>query len=566
MKSLFRVTTVKIALIAALALFCGRAVAQDAAAPNPCEITTKSGKISGVFNQKKGVCSFKGIPYAQPPVGDLRFAPPQPVKPWADTLKATKFGEMCIQEKMSFPAASDRKASGSEDCLFLNVWRPMSESSKLLPVMFFIHGGGFTIGSGHEEFYEGTNISSQGGVILVTINYRLNVFGFLAHPSLKDAQGHAGNYGMLDQVAALQWVKDNISSFGGDPNNITIFGESAGGMSVAMLIVSPLSNKSFAKGIMQSGPVFVMNRTMDRELKAGQTVAAAVGCADPATAAACLRAIDAKELYKAANVVRPGSLVTMEKGKGFSFSPVVDGYFLPDSPLKLLAEKKFPSSIKMILGSNKDEGSIFVKDHKYDSSWDMKTTFRDDVDKITQMFGLDMYNEEMLKKYPESAFESPRFAYQEMVADMMFYCPNRLFAGYAAANGNDVYDYYFNILPIPEKAQKKLQGMDNIKTMINELGVFHGAELPFIYNNFKLMGFDLSAPETGEASKKVMSLWTSFAKTGVPTADGVPTWPKFNSADSPILYIGAPVMESKTNFKADACPIVDKMMKDAYLK
>ncbi|MEW6200622.1 MAG: carboxylesterase family protein, partial [bacterium] len=285
-------------------------------------IQTDKGKVTGVLDEKNGLCVYKGVPYAAPPLGNLRFALPQEHAPWSDTLTADRYSNECPQFPITLMETN--KVTGSEDCLYLNIWQPLTAADSPLPVMVFIHGGGFVSGSGNQDWYEGSDLASFGNVIAVTFNYRLNVLGFLVHPALRDQNGNAGNYGIYDQIAALQWVQRNIGSFGGDPQNVTIFGESAGGMSVGIHLASPLSKGLFNKAIIESGPVFMLNKTAEEEEKIGIKIAEKAGCKDPATVADCLRALDARKFVRTARPVL-GFASDAEHKEGFPFHPVVDG-------------------------------------------------------------------------------------------------------------------------------------------------------------------------------------------------------------------------------------------------
>ena len=326
-------------LIVPLALFA-------ASAP---QVKTKSGVVEG--KEDGAVRAFLGIPYAVPPVGDLRWKPPVTAAKWTGVRKATDFGPHCLQGNV-FGDMTFRDPAGSEDCLSLNVWVPAKPPSAKLPVMVWIYGGGFVAGSTSETRQDGTNLAQQ-GVVVVSMNYRLGIFGFFVHPELAKESGHnaAGNYGLLDQVAALHWVHNNIAAFGGDPENVTIFGESAGSFSVSAQMASPLAKGLFQKAIGESGGAFYsgglsFETRSVREEKDVQAVSAKLGVSKLAD----LRALPAEKLLDP--FIPPQS-------RGFDFGPDVDGYFLPEPVPAIFAAGK-QNDVPLLAGWNHDEGSFEI--------------------------------------------------------------------------------------------------------------------------------------------------------------------------------------------------------------
>ena len=308
------------------------------------QVKTGSGVVEG--KDDGAVRSFLGIPYAAPPVGDLRWQPPVPAAKWTGVRKATEFGAHCMQGKV-FGDMKFRDPGGSEDCLTLNVWVPAKPSAAKLPVMVWIYGGGFAAGTTSEARQDGTNLAQQ-GVIVVSMNYRLGVFGFFVHPELAKESGHnaAGNYGFFDQTAALRWVHENIAAFGGDPGNVTIFGESAGSFSVSAQMASPLSKGLFQKAIGESGGAFysgglTFEPRSAREEKDAKTVSAKLGVSTLAE----LRAIPAQKLLDA---------FAPPRSPGFDFGPDVDGYFLPEPVPAIFAAGK-QNDVPLLAGWNHDE-------------------------------------------------------------------------------------------------------------------------------------------------------------------------------------------------------------------
>ncbi len=514
------------------------------------DIQTKYGKISGKMNAKTNVCVYKGIPYAAPPVGELRFAPPAPAKPWAETLKATKYGKECLQYGMAL--TPPKNPSGAEDCLFLNIWQPASSASGKKAVMFFIHGGGFVLGSGSQEFYEGSNLASKGDVIVVTINYRLNIFGFLTHPGVKDADGRFGNYGLLDQIAALKWVNENIGDFGGDAKNITIFGESAGGMSVGALLVSPLAKGLFQKAAIHSGPALLLTKTAASEQNASINAAAQLGCPDITNAASCLRAIDAKKIITTIKPFSPlmsNSEITM----GFPMNPIADGYVLPEIPYKMYAKGAADKGVKLLIGSNKDEATLFTAKEEVTTKEQLGTTLKADADKVRATFGVDIYSPELISYYPVSDYPTPKAAYNELVGDVAFLCPSRILANFFVDGQPDTYVYYF---------QRPLATTGFLK----DFGAFHGAELAFVFGNFVFFGMDTSSPENSALADKMIEIWSTFAKTGTPGASGLPAWPKYNKTTQPYMILDAGKFTVAENTKLEQCAFLSKKMAETYGK
>ena len=313
------------------------------------QVKTASGVVEG--KDDGAVRAFLGIPYAAPPVGDLRWKPPVAAAKWDGVRKATEFGSHCMQGKV-YGDMNFRDAGGSEDCLTLNVWVPAKSSGTKLPVMVWIYGGGFVAGTTSEMRQDGTHLAQQ-GVIVVSMNYRLGVFGFFVHPELAKESGHnaAGNYGLLDQVAALHWVHDNIAAFGGDPGNVTIFGESAGSFSVSAQMASPLAKGLFQKAIGESGAAFhsgglSFEPLSEREGKDVKAVSAKLGVSTLAE----LRALPAQKLLDA---------FSPPQSPGFDFGPDVDGYFLPEPVPAIFAAGK-QNDVPLLAGWNHDEGSFEV--------------------------------------------------------------------------------------------------------------------------------------------------------------------------------------------------------------
>ena len=314
---------------------------------NSAAIRTKTGPITG--DEHDGIRSFEGVPFAAPPVGERRWKPPQPVAPWTEPRACVEFGPACPQNGKDLYGPVGET---NEDCLYLNVWTPAKSTNAKLPVMFWIHGGGFMFGSGGKACYDGAELAKRGDVVVVTCNYRLGPFGFLAHPALTaESPNHAsGNYGLMDQIAALQWVQHNIAAFGGDPGCVTIFGQSAGGVSVCALLASPLANNLFHRAIVQSGsaPGNLHDRAAMEAL--GLEFAKRLGTDD-------LKAMRAKSADELLAAVKQGS---GKVGEGTQDHLCIDGYVLRESLQRTLAAGHH-HSVPLLGGTTRDEDRLFAR-------------------------------------------------------------------------------------------------------------------------------------------------------------------------------------------------------------
>lgn len=543
MKTVKRTVT-RFIFAAAAALIFGASA--NAALPQDCKnVSTDKGAVNGKFMQKDSVCDYLGIPYAAQPVGELRFAKPVEHEAWSAPLEAVKYGAKCPQ--LNMPIVSSNEPA-DEACLYLNVWQPIKGADKK-PVMVFIHGGGFMYGSGGDLFAS-EKLSSMGDVIAVTINYRLGALGFLAHPALKDKEGLSGNYGMYDQLAAIKWVKKNIANFGGDPDNITIFGESAGGMSVGLHLASPLDKGLFRQAVIESGPVLMLNTSLADAEKIGSKAADKLGCTDPKTAADCLRKIPADRFYKDLNqaiffFANPGD-------ENYYIGPIIDGGFLPDNPYRIFNTGKFNTDVKVMLGTNSDEATMLTRARNVNTANDFARAVKNDVLLIKDSFGIDPYANNYLDKYPLASYKSPADAYNDLICDIAFTCPTRVLANLITKWQPDAYLYYFS------KAPSAQPPFDKAKA-------FHGSELLFVFRKFSIMGMKLDTKENLAVSDTVIGLWTSFAHTGVPTAASAPAWPKYDARTQPFMHIDVkPVVENA--LKSDRCAILDKNLQAGFEK
>lgn len=466
----------------------------------PLQIRTDKGDLEGKLSDDGSVRAFLGIPYAAPPMGPLRWKPPQPAEAWTGVRTAQSYGNHCIQANQ-FADMTFHDPGASEDCLTLNVWSPKTATAGAkLPVMVWIYGGGFYAGSTSERRQDGEAFA-QKGVILVSMNYRLNIFGFFAHPALaaESPQHAAGNYGLMDQAAALQWVKRNIAAFGGDPNNITLFGESAGSFSVSAQMASPMAKDTLAHAIGESGGAF------SRGTLPFPTAAAAEardeGFARDVlgkTSLADLRAIPAEDLVKA---------VEGQKSPAVRFSPDVDGMFLPDSVPAIFAAGK-QAHIPLLAGWNRDEGGfprepVTLETYRQAA----QTTWGPRAD-------------DFMKAYPATTDEEARRALADAAADRFIAGSTWEWIEAQVKTGNaPVYRYHF----------ERVNPGDRFHPV--SAGSFHSSEIEYVFGNLRVRPDAAFTKEDHELSERMQNYWVNFAKTGNPNGPGLPQWPAYDQAD-----------------------------------
>jgi para-nitrobenzyl esterase len=490
-------------------------------------VTIGDGPLEGKYEAKAH--HFLGIPYAKPPLADLRWKLPVKPEKWTAARDATQFGKRCAQLAS---AVLMNPASMDEDCLYLNVWSPELKPAKPLPVMFWIHGGGNQNGSASElvpyanegYFYDGKNLAAK-GVVVVTFNYRLGAFGFFAHPSIAtEAGGAAGNQGLYDQAAALQWVKDNIAKFGGDPGKVTIFGESAGSLDVCFHMASPKTRGLFHGAISESGGCTTKQKSVtDGQAESGMRLQAALSCND----AACLRGKTVADILN----VPAGATAP-------AYTPVVEGAngFISDQPRTLFDSGNI-AKVPYILGSNEDEGTLFT----------LATAVPDEA----------AFNAELMKAFPGSD-------------------PAPILAGYPQANfmTNGAPDYKARLARIVGDARLVCTTSDSgyrasapaaglpgvwmynfnmpvvIESLMLSLGATHGTELAHVFG---------TSPAFTDAEKAnsghMMNYWTNFAKTGNPNGAGEPQWDKLTEANNVRINFAAPMPTSVMNFRATECAL-----------
>jgi para-nitrobenzyl esterase len=462
-------------------------------------LTIEGGKISGTQSSDSKISIYKGIPFAAPPVGNLRWKAPQPVIPWKDVKKCDAFGASPVQGPPApFSMWSAEfliaKEPISEDCLNLNVWTPQKSSK--LPVLVWIYGGGFGSGGSSCAIYDGEAMARK-GVVFVSINYRVGPFGFFAHPELtkESGQNASGNYGLMDQIAALHWVKKNIAQFGGDPENVTIAGQSAGSMSVNCLVASPLAKNLFNKVIAESGAGFARAYpSLQKAEESGSSMAQALGVSDLAG----LRNIPAADILKKATSIR---------------GPIIDGYVLPQSIADIFTAKK-QNDVLLLTGWNEDEG--LAGNPKNAENYQKQ---------IREQYGIQA--DTFLKYYPGNNDAEAAISQNKISRDMTFGAQNYAWAKIQGQAGKKVYVYRFD-RKVPATGEYA------------KYGAFHTAEVAYAYDNLRFINHELRPlePADEKIAHDMSNYWANFVKTGNPNGKGLPKWPLFETKEQQIMVIG----------------------------
>jgi para-nitrobenzyl esterase len=457
-------------------------------------VKTQQGKVQGKTINDGKVKAFLGLPYAAPPVGDLRWKAPQPPAKWKSVRDAGKFGAHCAQGRI-YDDMVFQDAGPSEDCLFLNVYTPADSSQKSkLPVMFWIHGGGYSGGASSEPRHNGDFLPLK-GVVLVTINYRLGVFGFLATSELaREGNGVAGNYAMLDMVAALQWVKQNINRFGGDPDNVTIFGESAGSFAVSTLMASPITKGLFQKAIGESGGAFsnvLPTDALEARLKKDDQWVAGLGVSSLAD----LRALSTDKVLAAARSQKGG------------FPPDVDGRFLTEPVRETYAAGK-QAHVPLLAGWNRDENP-FLATGMTAEKW-----------KATAAELFQDRAAEFLTLYPGSTDEQAIDSADAYGSDAFIaFGTWKWLEAHRKTGASPVYRYHFELRALPSKYHAGTFA-------------FHSDDIEYVFGTLDTRPGETVRPEDRQLSDQMMSYWTNFAKTGDPNGTGLPTWPRYEAGDT----------------------------------
>lgn len=498
----------------AILLFAGSCLAQ----PVFDIVQTDAGKISGSKSRDGAIHVFKGIPFAAPPVGELRWKPPQPVQPWQDIKACANFAASPMQMKpTSFGVYTEefliRPEPISEDCLYLNVWTGAKSKGQGLPVLVWIYEGGFVTGGTNVPIYDGEAIAKK-GVIFVSIPYRLGIFGFLAHPELSnESPEHAsGNYGLMDLIAALQWIKRNIAAFGGDPDRVTIAGQSAGSMDINFLVASPLAKSLFRRAIAESGANFLPGGFGAVSLDSAEKTGMAATKSLHVSTLAELRKLSAEELLKQSFM-----------------RPIIDGYVLPATVATTFESGK-DNSIDLMTGWNKDDG--FAGAPKTASNYKLQ---------IENHYG----NEApaFLRLYPAGTDSAAAVSQMRIARDEMFGAQNYQWANYQASNHRKIYLYRFTRAMPATAAFKKY-------------GAFHTAEVAYALNNLPCVNRPFEQADRRLADL-MSSYWANFAKTGDPNESGLPKWPLYQPDHKDVMFL---------DIQPTAGPLADKDALDFMVK
>jgi para-nitrobenzyl esterase len=464
-------------------------------------VKSTGGQLQGVVAD--GVASFKGIPFAAPPVGDLRWKAPQPAKGWTGVKKAGAYAPGCMQDP-SIVKMVGASVSVSEDCLYLNIWTAAKTAGEKRPVMVWIHGGAFVGGMTGTPMFDGTKFA-QKGVVLVSVAYRLGVFGFMAHPELSRESGKgSGTYGIQDMIAGLQWVKNNIAQFGGDPSRVTIFGESAGGIAVGMLSAAPRAKGLFQRAISESGGSFAPPRIANEagenvpSLKLaesnGEAFLKKLGAADIKAA----RALPAEQIQKALG----GGM-----GGGSSFWPAADGNVLPGDPYELYEKGRF-NDTPILAGTNSNEGGLFMRGPATPASFEkqIRSGYGDRADVI-------------LNAYPHATDAEAARASADVFREFAFAWPTWAWARMQSQKGKGkAFVYYYDH-----------------RTPASPDGANHAAEVTYVFGNLGGPG-SAPNPEDLALSNLIRSYWINFAGTGDPNGSGLPQWPSFTERDQKVMF------------------------------
>lgn len=473
-----------------------------AAAAASAPVRTRSGWIQG--RVEDGLAVYLGVPFAAPPVGRLRWRPPQPPLAWSGVRKADRFAPSCMQPR---PWWTGGNTQVSEDCLYLNIWTPAKSPGAALPVMVWIYGGGFSSGSASMPIFNGEKLARH-GVVVVTIAYRVGPLGFLALPALSAESPHrvSGNYGLLDQLAALRWIQKNIAAFGGNPHRVTIFGESAGAISVSILAASPLGRGLFQGAISESGGSFGPTRTPPAPGENIQTLRNA-----EREGVAFEKRLGVSSLAQLRRL--PAAAIQRASSRPVEFWPVLDGWVIVGDQFNLYRSGRY-NDMPVLIGTNSDEGALFGT----------PPTRRDYVSAVRQRFG--PFAQRILRQYPATA-TAWRQSSMDLMRDAGFAWQTWAWARLQARTGRSkVYLYYFDHVP-PRPASSPWK---------NAKGAVHSEEIAYVFGYQDPSPSPRWSPIDRLISKDMMTYWTSFAKDGDPNGPGVPRWPAFTDSKPLVMH------------------------------
>lgn len=476
-------------------------------------VQTANGKVEGSTNTEKSVRIFKGIPFATPPIGELRWKAPQAPKNWTGILKSTEFSASPMQNKPApFSCWTEEFIAKpeplSEDCLYLNIWTSAKKTKEKLPVFVWIYGGGLNSGSANCDIYDGEEMSKK-GVVFVSINYRVGIFGFMAHPELskESSKNSSGNYGFLDQMEALKWIQKNITAFGGDPNNITIAGQSAGSFSVNALVASPLAKGLFHKAIAQSGGL--LSGRLSNNLEASEQQGVKFMEKTGASSVADLRNKTAIEIQNLSN--------------GFRFGTTLDGYVLPTDLVQNF-EKGLFNEVPLLTGWVTGDGTLMgntpISVEKYEA--EAKTNFGNKAESFLNLF-------------PAKTDEEAKASKTKLAMFQFAAMPSHLWAGFNKTHKS--YLYQFSHVP-PDKPN------------FPNYGAFHTSEVPYALHSLKKWNRTWRAADW-ELEDKMASYWVNFAKTGNPNGKGLPEWKAYSKEKGHIMEFGDTTILKEAPFKKE---------------
>jgi para-nitrobenzyl esterase len=493
------------------------------------KVEIKNGTIAGYYDTKTRVKKFLGVPFAKPPVDKLRWKAPQPLDNWTGIKETKKFGPRAVQAPI-FGDMEFKSDGISEDCLYLNVWTPAKSNEKGLPVLVYFYGGGFSAGDGSEPRYNGEAMSQQ-GIVVVTVNYRLSVFGFLAHPDLSAETSHkgSGNYGLMDQLASLQWVKENIAAFGGDPSRVTIAGESAGSAAVSYQMASPLAKELIAGAIGESGAGIAPTmapRSMVEAEKIGLEFVKKAGF----NSIAEMRNLSTAEVYD-----------SFLESKLFGFPVTIDGYFLPKT-LPEIFEAKEQAMVPLLAGWNSAEipGSAFMQGQAYTSD-----AF---IAKVKQIYP--DHSTEVLAFHPHSTPKEVERSATDLAADRFIaYSTWKWLDLHAQNSDQPVYRYLYSKLRPPLKDKNLTTGLaggtvQSGPKMPEPIGAPHACEIEYAMGNLPLVDVFEWTADDFKVSKTMMGFFANFIKTGNPNGENLPEWTALKASDAT-----PPVMDINTESK-----------------